>query len=310
LQTINHLCQTHPTVTKPLNLWLLGDGKPGHENQSLGLADALARRRPCEVHRVSLEEKGGIFPSIEAATSLPEPDFIIAAGHATHFALLRLARKHRARSIVLMRPSLPLRWFDICIIPAHDFADRFERENVIITQGALNRVSPPLASGREGKMILIGGPSKTHGWDGEPVLKALAEITANGIWQLTGSRRTPDGLIEEIKSRLPGIEIFPHQETTPDWLPARLANAGEVWVTEDSVSMVYEALTSGAKVGLLPVPRIKSDSRVIRGLENLIAENFLTTYADWEKSRALESPPFILREADRCTEEILRRFSL
>ena len=97
---------------KTLTLWLLGDGKPGHENQSLGLADALSRRVPCEVHRVSIAGKRGIVTRVKAALQasegLPVPDLVIGAGHATHFALLWLARKHRARSIVLMKPSLPM----------------------------------------------------------------------------------------------------------------------------------------------------------------------------------------------------------
>ena len=158
-------------------------------------------------------------------------------------------------------------------------------------------------------MILIGGPSATHGWDGETLLNALAAITSNGDWQLTDSRRTPAGFIGEIASRLPQIEIFPHQETPPDWLPARLARAEEVWVTEDSVSMVYEALSSGASVGLLPVPRLLSASRVLRGLEQLVAERFLTLFSDWEKYDPLEKPPTTLRESDRCAEEVIARIS-
>ncbi|MES2921506.1 MAG: ELM1/GtrOC1 family putative glycosyltransferase [Verrucomicrobiota bacterium] len=291
-------------------IWLIGDGKPGHENQSLGLADAIARRVPCAVHRISIAGKRGLLnrvrTALRASAGLPKPDLIIAAGHATHFALLWLARKHRAKSIVLMRPSLPMAWFDLCIVPNHDFKKANSRKNLIVTRGALNRVAPPNAAPRSGGMILIGGPSSTHGWDGEALLAALAAITSNGGWQLTDSRRTPDGFIREISNRLPRLEIFPHQETTPDWLPARLARAAEVWVTEDSVSMVYEALTSGASVGLLPVPRLLADSRVLRGLEQLVAESFLTPFSAWEKCRRLGKPPSILREADRCAEKVIQ----
>ena len=307
-------CHLATAVTEPLTIWLIGDGKPGHENQSLGLADALARRVPCAVHRISIAGKRGLITRVRAASQacagFPKPDLIIAAGHATHLALLWLARKHRARSIVLMRPSLPLAWFDLCIVPRHDFKKANNRVNVITTSGALNRVAPPDAAPRDDRMILIGGPSATHGWDGETLLNALAAITSNGDWQLTDSRRTPAGFIREIASRLPQIEIFPHQETPPDWLPARLARAEEVWVTEDSVSMVYEALSSGASVGLLPVPRLLRDSRVLRGLEQIVADGFLTPFVEWEKSRQLEKPPSILREADRCAEEVMRNLSL
>ena len=306
------MCHPATALTKPPTIWLLGDGKPGHENQSLGLAEALARRLRCALHRISLAGKRGLPACVKAArdagAALPAPDLIIAAGHATHIPLLWLARTYQAKSIVLMRPSLPMTWFDLCVVPAHDFKSPRRWPNLLVTQGALNRVAPPAGTGRSGGMILIGGPSDSHGWDGEILLHALAGISASGDWHLTDSRRTPAGFMDEIKARFPRIEVFPHQQTTPEWLPARLSRAAEVWVTEDSVSMIYEALSSGAKVGLLPLPRARSNSRVLRGLERSIADGYLTPFAAWESNRQLASPPSILREADRCADEVVRRF--
>ncbi len=299
-------------MTPPLIIWLLCDGKPGHENQSLGLADALARRMPCEVHRISLAGKRGLICRVKSALAAsgnyPKPDLIIAAGHATHPALIWLARKHRARSIVIMKPSLPMSSFDLCIAPTHDFPNPPQRKNLLISRGALNRVAP--ASGeKSGKLILIGGPSSNHGWDSEKLLTALTKITASGHWQLTDSRRTPAGFLDAIRKSLPAIEISPHQETTPEWLPGKLAAAAEAWVTEDSVSMIYEALSSGAKVGLLPVPELGT-SRVLRGIGELVTAGFMTTFIDWEKSRTLTAPPETLREADRCAAEVLKMLSI
>ncbi len=294
----------------PLVIWLLCDGKPGHENQSLGLADALARQVPCEVRRISLAGKCGPIRRVKSALAesgnFPKPDLIIAAGHATHPALIWLARKHRARSIVIMKPSLPMAWFGLCIAPSHDFPNLPQRENLLISRGALNRVAP-VSGEKSGKLLLIGGPSSHHGWDGKKLLTALAEITASGHWQLTDSRRTPDGFLDAIRQTLPTIEIFPHQETTPDWLPAKLAAAAEAWVTEDSVSMIYEALSSGAKVGLLPAPELGT-SRVHRGITALVTAGFLSRFSDWEKSRTLTVPPETLREADRCAAHVISNF--
>ena len=295
-----------------MTLWQLGDGKAGHEHQALGLAEALARCVPCTVHRISLEGARGPLGRIRvaqaASAGLPPPDLILGAGHATHFSLLWLAHQHRAKSVVLMRPSLPLAWFDLCLAPAHDFPPGWLRPNLILTCGALNRVVPPAsATERCGRMILIGGPSATHGWDGEGLLSCLSEITALGAWQLTDSRRTPAGFPDLIRQRLPAIEVFSYQKTASDWLPGKLAAAGEVWVTEDSVSMIYEALSCGATVGLLPAPRLNRSARVLRGLDDLIQRGFLTPYAEWRESRKLQAAPETLREADRCAAEVLRR---
>ncbi len=300
-------------MTKPLILWLLGDGKPGHENQSLGLADALARRRPCEVHRISLAEKSGVIGRVRAALAasdgIPKPNLVIGAGHATHAALWWLSRKHNAKSVVLMKPSLPLGCFDLGIVPEHDFHAGCRRENVIITRGALNRVTPHVGE-KSGKLILIGGPSKTHGWDGPALLDQLAQATDRGGWELSDSRRTPEGFLEEARTRLSGVEVISHQDTPPEWVPEKLQQAKEVWVTEDSVSMIYEALTSGARVGVLPAPRKFGKSRVLNGIDRLVADGFLTPFSRWQESHRISSAPETLREADRCAEELLKRLSL
>lgn len=291
-------------------LWVIGDGKPGHENQSLGLADAIARRTPCTIHQISIAGVGGPIArtraALRASVSLPSPDLIISAGHGTHLPLVWLTKKYRARSVLLMRPSLPLEWFDLCIAPEHDFPNGHLSQKLILTRGALNRVAPSEVSGRSTQMILIGGPSKIHGWDSEALLLALEKVTVTGNWQLTDSRRTPGGLLDQIRKRFPRIEVFPHQETAPTWLPEKLSAAAEVWVTEDSVSMIYEALSTGARVGLLPVPRLKSDTRVLQGLEKIIASGFITRFAEWQTTHHLAAPPETLREADRCAAFIIQ----
>lgn len=301
-------------MTKPITLWLLGDGKPGHENQSLGLATALVRQVPCEVHRVSIANKfcfvNRVAGALRSSDKLPKPDIIIGAGHATHLPLLWLSRKHRAKSVVLMRPSLPCCLFDLSIVPSHDFSKGCRKAKIILTRGALNNVAPSKTQSRNGRMILIGGPSKIHGWDGENLLQAIAKITVNGDWELTDSRRTPAGFLSELVKRLPSVRAFPHKETGPTWLAEKLGMAEEAWVTEDSVSMIYEALSSGAKVGLLPAPRLKSETRVLKGLEEITCGKFVTCLAEWESKHRLEPPPETLREADRCAEWIVRQYDL
>lgn len=306
------LAHDRGAVTHPPVIWLLCDGKPGHENQSLGLAEAIGRRVMCKIHRIDLAEKPGMigryFLGLRACRDLPRPDLILGAGHSTHASLWWLARKTGAKSVVLMSPSLPLGFFDLCIAPAHDFPEGFERAGLVLTRGALNRVEAA-AGEKSGKLILIGGPSKTHGWDGEALLEMLALATDRGGWDLTDSRRTPDGFLDQARRRLPGVTVISHKETPPNWVPEKLGQAKEVWVTEDSVSMIYEALTSGARVGLLPLPRLKSGARVLNGIDRLLAEKFLTPFADWRESQRISSPPEILREADRCAEIVLARLT-
>lgn len=298
-------------MSEPLVIWQIGDGKPGHENQSMGLIDAIGRLHPCGVHRIDVSN-GAHFWSrwCEASSqskSLPKPDLLVGAGHATHFPLWRLKCQTGASAVVLMKPSLPMSWFDLCIVPRHDFpADTADRDGLVLTEGALNRV----VSGdgvREGKLILLGGPSKTHGWDEDEMIESLKRLTMEGEWMLTDSRRTPDGYLRRLKEALPRIQIHPHGETGPNWLPRTLSQMSEVWVTEDSVSMTYEALSSGARVGVLPVPRLRSKSRVLLGLDRMLKQGRLGSFADWLESERELPPAEPLRESDRCAKLVLEK---
>lgn len=295
-----------------LVIWRLSDGKPGHEKQTLGLAEALGRLIPCQRFDIPVRGRGtslldwitGRFP---AASGLPAPDLILAAGHATHPAALAARRTHGGRIVVLMRPSLPLSWFDLCLVPEHDAPPA--RPDVIATRGVLNAVRPGADRTPDRGLILIGGPSAHFQWDDADVaaqVRAVAEATPGVRWQVTDSRRTPAGFLAGLKPAS-NLELRPHSTTPPGWLEAALAGAGQAWVTEDSVSMIYEALTAGCAVGLLRLPG-GGDSRIRRGIECLLRDQWLTEFAAWRRGAPLPPPPGHFDEARRCAKEIIDRW--
>ena len=298
-------------MTRPLHILVVGDGKPGHENQSCGLAEAVGRRIPVRQSLVRIDPEAPVWRRVaHALARAPDsaPDLLIAAGHATHLPLLALARRSGAPCVLLMKPSLPAALFDLCLIPRHDLEHRGESPGILATTGALNRVAPPTDTPRPDGLILIGGPSASHGWDPDALIGALGAILNQDPqrpWHITDSRRTPQGFLPSLASRFPHAHLHPHTGTGRDWLPARLARSGETWVTEDSVSMIYEALSSGSRVGLLPAPRLRSSSRVLRGIDRLATDGFATPFARWLADGRLHAPPHVLREADRCAATVL-----
>ena len=298
---------------RPLVVWRFSDGKAGHDAQSRGLVEALARLQPVEaliltplptLAAITVFLRGG-FP---AWRDLPAPDLLLGAGHRTHLSLLAARRAYRGKAVVLMRPSLPLSLFDLCLIPEHDVPPM--RRNVLATRGALNRMQPSSVLEPAQGLLLIGGPSAHFAWDNERLHQQInAIIAANPAmrWTLTTSRRTPADFLEYPPTLPPTLSPVPFAETGPDWLPAQLARAGQVWVTADSVSMVYEALTTGAAVGVLDVP-VKHANRISRGLEQLTAEGWVTPFADWSPGQPLQRPPQTFNEAQRCARWIIERW--
>ena len=295
-------------VMPALNVWVVSDGKPGHVNQSLGLAEALARATPARIHRLTALPAWRawlkLLFKISPDQTLPIPDLIVGAGHATHLTLLAARRACGGRAVVLMKPSLPCRWFDLCILPQHDgvAADT----HTLVTEGALNRIRLSGTRNPKRGLILIGGVSSHFEWDSDAIemqIKSILARTPDMQWTLTTSRRTPDDFLAQLPPAA-NLDIVPHTATSSDWLPEQFAHSGTVWVTPDSASMVYEALSAGADVGVFDLP-VNPRSRVGRAIALLADAQRITRFANWCAHEKLNSNTQPLAEADRCAEWIL-----
>lgn len=306
------------TQSRPRVIWRFVDGVHGHDNQSAGLVAALRERADFEVFEPARAARlpallywaAGRYPP---GAVLPAPDLLIGAGHSTHLSLLAARRARGGRIVMLMKPSLPCRWFDLNLIPEHDAVR--DCGNVITTRGVINRIRPAPVKDRALGLFLIGGPSRHHDWQNEHMMDQVRSVVShfpNHHWELTTSRRTPSGWLDYLRQHLePGLlrrlTLHDWRELEPDWLVRRLPLADTAWVSEDSVSMVYEALTAGAAVGLLDVPA-KGRNRVSRGAQSLLQNEQVVRYADWLTGKKLIPMREPLDEAGRCAEAILARW--
>lgn len=292
-------------------IWRFSDGKPGHEAQTQGLINALAQRRQLQVHELSVHDyRRGLLDLVQKrfapGTALPAPALLIGAGHATHWPLLAARRARGGRIIVLMKPSLPRSWFDLCIIPQHDSVPAGDK--VFITQGPLNTLSTKTrtagntADASQG-LFLIGGPSSHYAWSEPDMLQQIQQVvraTPSVNWLLTTSRRTPATFLAALQANpARNLELIPHSATAPGWVARQLAQVAQVWVSEDSMSMIFEALTAGAGVGLLQVPA-KRLSRITRYSASLIDAAYVTAFAAWQPGSLLPAPAQPFNEAQRC----------
>lgn len=300
-----------------LVVWRLLDGKPGHEHQSLGLVNAMQQRLPVKVVDVPVARPGlgwlyflgGVWP---AGKNLPEPDMIVGAGHATHGHMLAAKRTYGGKTVCMMQPSLPAELFDVCLIPEHDQYRGFS--SFIETRGVINHIQPVSAVTKDSNtvLIMIGGPSKHFHWDELGVIAQVYDLVRKHTeinFVLTTSRRTPDTFVSAMQRiKLANLAIVPIAETGKDWVQTKLAQVGTAWVTEDSVSMVYEALTAQVAVGLINLPA-KSKSRVSRGMETLIDRQLVTRYDPYGLYRQTMHPVLGFNEASRCSDALLAYFS-
>jgi mitochondrial fission protein ELM1 len=295
-------------------VWAFTDGKAGHENQTRGLLAALARRTAADVRWIKVPPYSSVLTNLMIkrflpGAALPSPDFLVGAGHRTHLPLIAARRARGGKSIVLMKPSLPRVWFDLCVIPEHDQASG---GNVLTTRGALNAMQPGNKQAHTG-LILIGGPSRHHGWREKELVAQVEEIVRRDAtlqWTLTTSRRTPPSTTARLAALVAkNLTVVPVRDTGPGWLPERLAAARCAWVSEDSVSMVYEALTAGCATGILAVPaRRRGKQKLRHGIEALVREGLVTGYAQWQAGAKLVPPAQAFNEAARAAAWILDKW--
>lgn len=305
----------HKPPGRPRVVWRFSDGKAGHDSQSLGLVDALKRQARIECYDIPVFPGAGldwVLGRFPAGSLLPDPWLAIGAGHSTHLPLLSARRARGGKAAVLMSPDLPKSLFDLCVIPEHDRPA--VAENILVTCGSLNRMQPVYASGSNRGLLMVGGPSRHYHWDHHQVTEQIARVIRDSPvrdWVLTTSRRTPPGFAEHIRqmifNRNLRLTVLSWRDTTDQWLALQLSRSCCTWVTEDSVSMIYEALTAGVPIGLLSLsPR--RHGRIVNGVRALVASGNVMRFSDWSAGHPLPRPKRVFDEANRIASHICHQW--
>src|SRR5260221_7470525 len=139
------------SVASP-TVWVLHDGKPGRASQALGWPEAtglpfiekpLAIRNPW----AWLPPQLWVAPLRAAMAEgiplrAPWPDLVIGCGRNTAMPALAIRRASRGRTLAvqIQDPRVGRDEFDMLVVPEHD---RLRGERVIVTRGAIHRVTAP-----------------------------------------------------------------------------------------------------------------------------------------------------------------------
>ncbi|MFC1808839.1 ELM1/GtrOC1 family putative glycosyltransferase [Candidatus Omnitrophota bacterium] len=234
-------------------------------------------------------------------------DITISCGSSVIPLSLLLKRENMAKNILIMKPPFPYNKFnhDLIIKHAHDIYKR--RENVIETLVAPTLVSKEFVE-EEGKRliaqssldsrqkyisILVGGDTKKYKFD-ESLFRdnliAIREIASALGYKIliTNSRRTRKDIVQVLKDE------FSDQVKTPLFIDVNEYNPKNivygmigvselVFVTEESVSMISEAVQSYKKV-LLVKPSYHSVAPKHTRFHNLLLERKLLRFFRYKES--------------------------
>ena len=247
-----------------LNIWLILDGKRGHEKQIEDLAFFINKKIKTNItiiKKISFLNIILNFMKIgnDPCKYFPRPDFIIAAGHQTHFDALQKKIRYGGKIILIMKPSIPSFFFDLIIIPSHD--NIFWKKNTLSIDGTVNKIMNKNKQEKNSALILLGGPSKNYLWSNKEVIdqiKHILNVNPNLKFTIATSRRTPSELLNDTKFVHKNLLIVCHESVPHDWLEKNIGNYQHSWVTQDSISMLYELIASGSIVNLI---RLESKNR-------------------------------------------------
>ena len=311
--------------------WVLSDGKPGHQNPCLGLAEAMGLEPTLK--RLQPRPPWSLLPpQLWLAPFLavgprsdplapPWPDALIAAGRQTVALSIAIRRRSRGRTftVQLLDPTVRPDRFDLVVAPQHD---RLSGPNVISTIGALNRVTPErlAAAGQllaesvahlptPRVAVMVGGASKRHRMDAAVAsdigerLAVFARAAGAGL-MVTPSRRTGRANEAALRARLDGTAAVIWDGAGDNPYFGYLALADAIVVTSDSVAMTCEALATGKPVLIVDLPG--GDAKFDRFHEGLRSAGYTRPFTG--ELERWDYPP--LRETARVAEEVRRRMAL
>jgi hypothetical protein len=276
---------------RPLAILILSDGKPGHYHLADGVAAAIGRRRPVAVTRLDVKPRRllprsitaglllhGVSPALAlqagygiARSSLPPADLVISAGGDTLVGNVASARLLGVPNIfcgTLRR--LPPEAVAVVVssyvrhagLPRHLVAlkpNGMDPDALAANRTAYDPATgPPRVAG-----LLIGGDSGffryTHS-EWRSLIEFLdASRNRHGTrWIVSTSRRSPGPVADALaavaaRPESPLAELIDFRTSGPGTLPGVLSRAEAVLCTEDSSTMLSEAVCARLPVvGVAP----------------------------------------------------------
>jgi mitochondrial fission protein ELM1 len=278
----------------PYHILLLKDHRPGHYRKSDGVAKAIARHIPVSVADIAVRARLGVPTRLQRKAlslerfgpallrlvwgirqaSITPPDLIISTGADTLAPNALLARHFGCRNIFIgtIRDISP-ESFSAVLSARPEFLGR-ERHFIVLSPSgvdpdALGEAAPigsPERLWGRTLALLVGGPAPGYSFsDGDwEVVKSLlqAGLEAGAHWFVTTSRRTPDAVADRLAmtaAALSGkVQFIDYRQAKAGSIDP-LFNADAILVTEDSNTMISEAVAARRPVVVLRPERLASE---------------------------------------------------
>ncbi|WP_410474316.1 mitochondrial fission ELM1 family protein [Guyparkeria sp. TX1] len=281
-------------------VWIVSDGSPGHYNQSRAVAEAVQEARGWDVEWVTVRPRyrGSFRPlvyrmmdwfpgrlGLSAALRLfrcdrlPEspPSLVISSGGTTAVFNALVAAEFGCPNLFLGPPPLRSDHFSRVLLSEEEAvgANVFELPYLPtpvtpqVAQEAGKVLSQDLAvTDRPLWAMLIGGCSRNHRFetgDWQALAEGMSRLSRQhgGRWLITSSRRTgqpAEALLREMLGSECVAEATWWQSRPRPVIPAYLGASDVVFCTEDSLSMLTDAMAASKPVFALSPKGVAFDA--------------------------------------------------
>ena len=215
-------------------------------------------------------------------------DLFVGAGSTTYYALKFYARRYTKPSIALMYPKGYRKDFSVIIAGAHDRPK--PRANLKISPVSLSFSRPQGLYQPQRKAVgfIIGGPNSCFEM-GDEILKQIETVRAQFAdceFALTTSPRTPratESALEKLSWDY--SVIYGREPINP--IGDFLVQCEWVFISEDSVSMISEAVSNGrANVAILSLKRKDAHNKFDDFISSLVSTGCARRYDEALKKTA------------------------
>ena len=212
-------------------------------------------------------------------------DLFVGAGSTSYYALKFYARRYARPSIALMYPKGYRKDFSVIIAGAHDRPK--PRANLKISPVSLSFSRPQGLYKPQRKAVgfIIGGPNSCFEM-GDEILKHIESVRAQFAdceFALTTSPRTPRATESALeKLGWDYSVIYSREPVNP--IGDFLAQCEWVFISEDSVSMISEAVSNGhASVAILSLKRKVAHNKFDDFISALVSSGYARRYSEGAK---------------------------
>ena len=259
-------------------------------------------------------------------------DIIIGAGHGTYTRILDLKealslklipaskiatkdfmsshyekdKNNNIKAIAVLTPSFRLKEFDLICAPNHDShrLKAIDNNKKIFYEGSLAKVYDQLPNEDIG-FIGLGGKNKHFKFDVNNIFKQIQYITSlypSKNWYIFNSRRTPKKLNKLITdyieiNKMTNVSFENFNDINVYSYDEIISQSSIKVVTQDSVNMVYESLSSKGETILFNMDYMKMN-KIVKLVHNLLKNKKVGYIDDGDLADGLKAMK-IVKQHDR-----------